>query len=562
MGATLWATAAPARATQVVASAAPEATTDCRIAGLRNAVRCGVLRRALDPARPDGPQIDVHYAVVPAIARRKRPDPVFVLAGGPGQSAIDVAPVMTALLSRLGNRRDIVFVDQRGTGRTQPLQCKTPVSEGLADVFDPDRQAQQLARCRAELLAQRRINAADDLRFFTTTLAMQDLDAVRAAIGAERINLVGVSYGTRAALEYQRQFPAQVRRSVIDGVAPPDMVLPASFAVDGRAAFDAMLVACEAEPACAAAHPALRADWAALLQRLPQTARVADPLTGQPQSLVLTRDVLLGAVRGPLYSPALASALPVAISAAARGDFAALMGLGGALGSQRGGAVALGMHFSVVCAEDMPLLERGAGVATAANVKTNANASAGAGASASASANASTSASASPSPRASASASASSGAGAGANAGSDPSAIAGISTASGDGSLHLYRRVCADWPRGDVPAAFYAVPASATPVLLLSGGLDPATPPRHGERVARALGALARHVVVPHAGHGVMGLGCLREVVHRFIDAAEDADALAVDAGCAVGIPRPLAFRPVGSGTSAGSGGPAQSPPR
>ena len=128
--------------------------------------------------------------------------------------------------------------------------------------------------------------------------------------------------------------------------------------------------------------------------------------------------------------------------------------------------------------------------------------------------------------------------------------------------MHLYRRVCADWPRGDVPAAFYAVPASATPVLLLSGGLDPATPPRHGERVARALGALARHVVVPHAGHGVMGLGCLREVVHRFIDAAEDADALAVDAGCAVGIPRPLAFRPVGSGTSAGSGGPAQSPPR
>jgi pimeloyl-ACP methyl ester carboxylesterase len=269
------------------------------------------------------------------------------------------------------------------------------------------------------------------------------------------------------------------------------MVLPASFAVDGQAAFDAMLAACEAEPACTADHPRLRADWAALLQRLPQTVRVADPLTGRPETLVLTRDALLGAVRGPLYIPALAAALPVAIGAAARGEFTALMGLAGALGSQRGSAVALGMHFSVVCAEDMPLLERGAGAA-------------------------------------------------------------GTATAdSGDASLSLYRRVCADWPRGAVPAAFYSVPPSTAPVLLLSGGLDPATPPRHGERVAKALGPLARHVVVPNAGHGVMGLGCMRDVVFRFIDAADDRDALAVDAGCAAAIPRPPAFQPVGSGDGA-----------
>ncbi len=492
-GAALWAAGAPAHAAQATigpttgtsTEATTEATTDCRIAGLRNSVRCGVLPRALDPARPDGIRIDVHYVLVPAIARRKLADPVFVLAGGPGQSAIDIAPAMMGLLSRLGNRRDIVFVDQRGTGRSAPLECKASDREPLADQLDPDRQVRRLAECRADLLAQSHIKAADDLRFFTTALAMQDLDAVRAALGAQRINLVGVSYGTRAALDYQRQFPARLRRSVIDGVAPPDMVLPASFATDGQAAFDAMLAACEAEPACAASHPRLRANWAALLQRLPHALSVVHPLTGRPESFVLTRDMLLGAVRGPLYSPALAAALPVAIAAAAHGDFAALMGLGSVLSSRRGGRVAMGMHFSVVCAEDMPLLER-AVAATASGPDT------------------------------------------------------------GDGSLRLYRQVCADWPRGAVPAAFYTLPLSASPVLLLSGGLDPATPPRHGERVAKALGALTRHVVVPHAGHGVMGLGCMREVVYRFIDAAEDRDALGVDAGCAANIPRPPAFQPVG----------------
>jgi len=115
----------------------------------------------------------------------------------------------------------------------------------------------------------------------------------------------------------------------------------------------------------------------------------------------------------------------------------------------------------------------------------------------------------------------------------------------GDAFAELYQRTCAYWPRGTVPAAFYRVSASAAPVLVLSGGLDPVTPPRHGQRVAQALGARARHVVVPNAGHGVLKLGCLRDVLFRFIDAAQDADASAVDAGCAAAIPRPPAFVPV-----------------
>ncbi len=469
-------------------AAMAEPLSECRVPGLRHSVQCGVLQRALDPARPDGPKIDVHYVVAPAMARRKLPDPVFLLAGGPGQSAISLAPSMLALFARLNNRRDIVFVDQRGTGRSAPLDCVDPQRESLTEQADPERPLQRLVECKAALLKLPYIKAPADLGFFTTTLAMQDLDAVRQVLGFERINLVGASYGTRAALEYSRQFSRAVRRSVIDGVAPPDMVLPASFSTDGQAALDKLLADCEREPACRKAFPNLRADWAGLLAGLPRSVSVSHPLTGLPERFTLTREMVLGAVRAPLYAPAFAAALPAAISAAAQGTFEALVGMSSLMSSRKGTQLSIGMHFSVVCSEDLPLLDKATDL---------------------------------------------------------PGADFGVDQAT------LYRRACADWPRGAVPASYYGVPASATPVLLLSGGLDPATPPRHAERVAKLLGANALHVVVPNAGHGVMQLGCMRDVIYRFIDAADDKAALGVDAACVKSIPRPPAFVPINVATGA-----------
>ncbi|CAG1015758.1 Tripeptidyl aminopeptidase [Burkholderiaceae bacterium] len=458
--------------------AAETLLTPCRVAGIKNEVKCGVLKRPLDPAQPQGTAIEVHVVVVPAMARNKLPDPVFLLAGGPGQSAISVAPQTLPLFTRLNNRRDIVFVDQRGTGRSAPLACEDTRHQTFAEQADPQRQLAQMRRCRDRLQAL----PHGDLRMYTTTIAMQDLEAVRQALGAARINLVGVSYGTRAALEYQRQFPAAVRRSVLDGVAPPDMVLPLSYATDGEAAFEAVFAACEAEPACGAAHPQLRTQWATLLASLPKAVTLTHALTGRSEPVTLTREMLFGAMRGPLYSPTVAAALPQAISEAAAGRYDALVGLGSLLASRKGSMVAMGMHLSVICAEDYPRMA-GEGAAPQSEF--------------------------------------------------------------GRDFTRLYREVCADWPRGEVPAAFYGIPASRSPVLALSGGIDPVTPPRHGERAVQALGAKARHVVVPNGGHGLLGLLCMREVLYRFIDASDDAAALAVDAGCAKDIPRPPAYLPI-----------------
>ncbi len=458
---------------------AAETTQPCRIAGLRHSVQCGSVQRPLDPDRRGGPTIDIHYVVVPALARRKLPDPVFLLAGGPGQSAIALAGNMMGLFQRLGNRRDLVFVDQRGTGRSAPLYCDEQRSLPLAEQADPKRQFLRVVACRSQL---QRL-AYGDLRFFTTTLAMQDLDAVRQQLGVGQINLVGASYGTRAALEYQRQFGPQVRRMVLDGVAPPDMVLPSSASPDAQAALEGLFAFCAAQPVCAASHPHLREDWAALLTSLPRSTRLAHPLTGVFEDVHLSRDMVLAAVRAPLYNPALAAALPVAITEASQGRFTALLGLSLPLSARKAQRIAEGMHFSVLCAEDYPRMDR-------ADVLT-------------------------------------------APAGAD----------FGTSFARQLQSVCADWPRGKVPAAFYNIPASRAPVLLLSGGLDPATPPRHAARVASALGPRARHLVVAQAGHGVLGIGCMRDVLYRFLAAEEDGEALAVDMQCIDTVPRPAAFQ-------------------
>ena len=465
----------------------------CHIAGIAHEVRCGRAVRPLDAAHPDGIKIAVRYVVVPAMARRKLPDPVFLLAGGPGQSAVRLAPTLMPLFARLNNRRDIVFVDQRGTGDSAPLECGDERMLTLAEQADAERTYRRLETCRDRLQKL----PYGDLRFFTTSLAMADLDAVREQLQVERVNIVGASYGTRAALEYLRQFPHRVRRAYMDGVAPPDMALPASFSSDAQSALDALFTACAQAAACAAAHPNLRRDWAALLASLPRPVRAAHPLTGHSEVFTLTREMLLQAVRTALYAPSLAAVLPQVIADATQGRFDGLAGLLGGFTDKRSSALAMGMHFSVVCSEDLPRLNLVREV---------------------------------------------------------PGVDFGVD------SRRMYERVCAHWPRGEVPPGFYTIAPSPTPVLITSGGLDPATPARHGERVARALGAKALHVVVPNAGHGLMAVGCMRDVLFRFIDAADDAGAQKVDASCLRHIPRPLAFTPITLDTAARSAQSAAKP--
>jgi pimeloyl-ACP methyl ester carboxylesterase len=445
----------------------------CRIQGIEREVLCGRIVAAENPDQPAGRTLEVHFAVVPAIARNAREDPVFVLAGGPGQAATRVAGTAMSIFAELNARRDIVFIDQRGTGKSNALECPDN-STTLAATLDPSQQLERVRRCLRELKA--------DTRQYATWIAVRDFDAVRRTLGAERINLWGASYGTRAALEYLRQFPQHVRTVVLDGVAPPDMALPAAFAVDADAALAGLVQACQVDADCRMRYP----DFAARIQKLLQQASagfdvtVRHPLSGESQTLRVDRRLLSSLLRVPLYVPSLAAVLPYALAEAGTGDFGALVALSAAVGTRMNENVAVGMHFAVICAEDMPRVT--------------------------------------PARRAEASA-----------------------TRFGTAFADLYTDACAAVATRPVPDAFYEIDKVDVPVLVLSGGLDPATPPRHGAAVADRLGH-ARHVVAPNLGHGISAQSCAPRLITRFI---RDGAFAGLDFSCLEQLPAARFFAPI-----------------
>jgi pimeloyl-ACP methyl ester carboxylesterase len=280
------------------------------------------------------------------------PDAVFLLAGGPGQSAVSVAGWGQFAFARLNRRRDLVFVDQRGTGLSAPLHC--PQLENASELIDEEQSLQRARLCMQQLQAL----PYGDLRQFTTTIAMQDLDAVREAQGYNRINLVGVSYGTRAALEYLRLFPSRVKRLVLDGVVPPDERLPAS---DAQGALDGLFEGCTRDTRCNAAYPDLRGQWQKLLASLPRQVSVIHPRLGSEIQVKLTRGMVVNLVHKSLYLPTTVAGLPYAISQAGQGRYAPLLALSGATDAPSEVSIAYGMHFSVWCAEEYARLPAAGG---------------------------------------------------------------------------------------------------------------------------------------------------------------------------------------------------------
>ncbi len=440
----------------------------CRVDGFAQQVQCGEIDRPLDPDQPAGKKIAVHFVVLPALDKNKAPDPVFLLAGGPGQSAISVASWIQVVFEKLQRRHDLVFVDQRGTGKTAPLEC--PEVDDLQSVGQTDYDVHFMLACLPKLEKL----AWGDLRFYTTTIAMQDLDAVRSALNYSKIDLIGVSYGTRAALEYQRLFPARVQRTVLDGVVQPDQMLSDE---DLQTVLQNLFKDCAADARCHKAYPNLAQDWKKLLTGLPRQAVLTHPRLGTAVPVTVQRDDVLQWVTKVFYSPVSSAGLPHAIEQTLQGNFNPLLTLAGAGSLPGPGGIALGMHFATVCAEEYDRLLAAPG----------------------------------PSP----------------------------DNDFGDQHRQEYLKVCSHWPRGHVAAAFYTTPVSATPVLLLSGGLDPVTPPWHADKVAKALGPMARHIVLDHAGHGVLQQICMTDVATQFINAKTDQAAHDVDASCVKQIPRP-----------------------
>ena len=336
---------------QAEEAAAPRpALTPCALAtpgGSDLQVRCVDLSVPEDPDQPGGPSLPLHVVVVRSTARAARrpaPDPVVALASSPGQAASAV-PVGQAMLVRLGVVRDLVLVDQRGTGGSHPLQCPTADPETL--LAGPQRVA-WLRACPAQL--------DRGAREFTTRAAVADLEQVRRQLGYERWNLYGPGYGARVALGYAAAYPERVRTLLLDGAEPPEGSAGANRAALGRDALDATLAACGQVPGCARAFPGLRERVGRLLADLDArrpAVRLPHPSTGAPVSLVLSSARVLEASLFLSAEPTGAALLPWLLDEAARGDLAPLAAELEQLAQARQ-STSWGAAYAIRCAEDVP----------------------------------------------------------------------------------------------------------------------------------------------------------------------------------------------------------------
>jgi pimeloyl-ACP methyl ester carboxylesterase len=308
---------------------------------------CGQLTVFENRKSRQGRTIDLKIVVAPALRRDFKPDPLFVFEGGPGGGAATLAAYRLPLFKRFQIDRDIVLIDQRGTGASNPLECEPPdpEAEDLATIGDYP--VERFKRCLETLKA--------DPTLYTTSIAMDDIDDVRQFLGYATINLWGGSYGTRAALVYLKQHEASVRSVVLDGVAPPDMRLPLYVARDGQRALDRLIESCAAEPGCAREFPKLRESIEALWMRVDSrpTAAIVHPRTGRSISFPLSRRLVASIVFQSLYSPEITALLPRLLTDASEGRFQGLMSLAFTQELPKG-AMSEGMFLSVVCAEDVP----------------------------------------------------------------------------------------------------------------------------------------------------------------------------------------------------------------
>jgi pimeloyl-ACP methyl ester carboxylesterase len=414
--------------------------------------RCGTLRVPLDPDHPlkEG-TIDLQVAVVPALNRRSTAAPLFLLAGGPGQSARQVYVALSSAFARINRNHAIVLMDQRGTGQSSLLSCEYP-----EDWQEPDDPIPALRKATSECVAKLGPRA----RFYTTSIAVRDLNDMRIALGYEQIDLYAGSYGTRVAEHFMRRYPAHVHAVILDGVTYPQQAIGDETPQDAERALNLIVARCMQTPDCAATYPQLPDELAGLLQKFgPQKVKVTidDPSSGLPLEIEFNRKILNAALRLLSYSSTQASLLPALIHEAAHGKLRPLAAQSIMNMRQITDQLANGMQYTVVCSEDEPFF---AGRINRAEM---------------------------------------------------------AKTFQGTDMVDALHEICALWPRGPVDPNLHAPLNSDIPTLLLSGEADPVTPPVDAERAAAGL-TRHRHLILKGEGHGQLSTACMPIVAADFLD--------------------------------------------
>jgi len=444
----------------------------CQVEGLDHEVLCATVEVPENPALPEGRRIGLNVMVLPATGEHPAPEPLVVFFGGPGEGVVDAAPFLVQQYAEVLGVRDILLVDIRGTGSSNPLRCAYQDVHTMLDQFMP---FEGVAQCVAEL------SKTADLTRYTTPYIVDDVDHVRALLGYDRVVLQGGSYGTRAVLVYMRRHPDHVLAAELHGTAPPNVKMPQDFARDAQRALDGVIDDCAIDDACRQAFPHLRAElWQVMRSyddghTLPAT--LADPETGDEHQVELSHASFVHGLRYMLYRSSSAAQIPLAIHQAAAGDASIVAQVADAYDRGLSAGISEGLYLALTCTEDLPWIEPEDAIESAAG------------------------------------------------------------TFVGELRYRIQTAACSVVPRGELPEGYFGPVRSDIPVLLLTGELDPVTPPYLADRVAKTL-PNSLHLVVPYGGHGfdgLEGLECIKSIEHRFL-ATASLDGL--ETGCVAAIHR------------------------
>lgn len=415
--------------------------TPCHLPNFAEQVECGFLTVPENYLEPNGNTIDIHVVRLPAVATAAAKDPLLFLAGGPGQAASELVAAIAYMFSEVRQTRDVLLIDQRGTGQSNPLRCEMADLESLWDALVLDDEEYDLAAAMAECAAHYTV----DVQHFNTKNAVRDFEAVRLALGYPVLNLYGGSYGTRTGLAYMRDFPTAIRAAVLDGVAPPQVKL-GLFSEAAEQAFQRLLSDCAEQTACQQTYPHLAQQYQELMAALTQQSRliqVPDARSYRLTDLRLTAKRFNQMIFPALYSPRTRQLLPFVIQAAAAGNYLPLSGLSGP--AELKSDLYTGLTLSVVCQEDIPRIS------------------------------------------------------------AEEAAKEISADYIGRDLLTQFTTMCAQWPVQPSPAVNAEPVVSDIATLLLSGGQDPVTPPEWAEQAAATLSnsqhlvaAAAGHTIASH----------------------------------------------------------------
>ncbi len=437
------------------------AMVPCRTVDGNTEGLCGTYSVWENRALKSGRKLSLKIMVLPALSSTPAADAFFPLAGGPGQSAIEAFP-KTGSTNAIRKTRDVVLLDQRGVGGSAPMDCSLRDTSSAQQVMGEEIPKERLETCVKQL------QQTADLTQYTTSIFVDDLDEVRTALGYDKIDVLGGSYGTRAALVYLRQHGEHVRTITLEGVVPPEYRIPLSFAEALDGSLNKIFAKCAADAVCAKAYPGLRQEFVTILDRLDkQPASVQVKTASGMQAVTISRGGFVMDLRPILYVPQVLNALPYLIHKAYEGDFAPYASVALQVRMAIDQSVNRDLSLSVTCAEDVP------GMTEEMIEKESAG------------------------------------------------------TYLGDFQVRQYRQACAEWVKGSVPANFRAPIKSDVPALLISGGLDPVTPPEISVALAKAL-SRSQVVVLEDGTHGT-GSACVDGIVGKFVETAAKVDDTCVD---------------------------------